>query len=768
MTDKKPILNKVKQRLLILSPTVKECLEREANKGDFYREGDRPIGKGGFGEVWRVTHKLTGKVYCIKVISKKSIIDQKMVEQMNREIEIMYMLHHPHIIKLVNHFEDDDSFYLVMQLAAKGQLYTHLKRIGRYDQRVASQFLRETINALMYLHSFKPPIIHRDIKPENILLDENNRVKLADFGWSNYEKSDDERKTYCGTPEYLAPEMLTKKGHDTSIDIWSVGILMFELLCGNSPFVSSNQEELFSNIKKHKITWPSDFPPLAKSLVTKILKPNPKERISLEEILEHAFFKQNTPIYKPLPLPLQDKKSILESHLLSILPENYQKEINTIVDKINNLRMTRNTINNNQNTIMISTNNSNNSNSTTNTVKEEQPNKKKTSDNNLVDFNSNAVNFDNKGNNKIQNNTLYSLQEKINNLEKENIDLKKKIETITNDIVKLDNSKSAIIKSNELENSALKKDLEKYLLLNKERINILAEVEEKNNKIFELECNLKSKENEVLFLKESNESLNNLNQELKNTNLKLEDKNNDLKKKLYEANSNNEAIINDYQKKLEVLQMKFFESNNRNSIDSNSGSTFYSTNSNDKNESNILELVNENINEFKKLFSNKIEKLSGIYTEIKEDLVLNEKTLISIIENRHAELVDLINKLNRKMEDESDKLKNIENKVNVDNKKSNKETWLNEIITELQPYKTKFLKSEDKILRLESEIALLNDKVKTNSNLYNEAIKDRDRKNDELKLKENRILKLEDKLGDIKNYVCKNFPQKLDELAKII
>lgn len=174
MSEKKPILNKVKQRLLILSPTVKEGLEREAHKGDFYREGDRPIGKGGFGEVWKVTHKATGKVYCIKVISRKSIVDQKMVDQMNREIEIMYMLHHPHIIKLVNHFEDDDSFYLVMHLAAKGQLYTHLKRIGRYDQRVASQFLRETISALMYLHSFKPPIIHRDIKPENILLDENN------------------------------------------------------------------------------------------------------------------------------------------------------------------------------------------------------------------------------------------------------------------------------------------------------------------------------------------------------------------------------------------------------------------------------------------------------------------------------------------------------------------------------------------------------------------------------------------------------------------
>ena len=116
-------LNKVKERLLILSPTVKRGLERECDKGDFYRCGDRCIGKGGFGEVWKVNHKKTGDVYVIKVLDKDSLKSQKLISQLNLEIQIMYKAHHPHLMQLINHYEDDDNFFMIMPYASRGQLY---------------------------------------------------------------------------------------------------------------------------------------------------------------------------------------------------------------------------------------------------------------------------------------------------------------------------------------------------------------------------------------------------------------------------------------------------------------------------------------------------------------------------------------------------------------------------------------------------------------------------------------------------------------------
>ena len=158
--------------------------------------------------VWKTRYKSTGKIYAIKVINKDYIRKENMVEQMNREIEIMYRTDHPHIIKLYNHYEDDENFYLIMHCAGKGQLYSQLKRMKRLDERTVAQYMREVFSAVKYIHSLNPPIIHRDIKPENVLLDNDGRAKLADFGWSNFQDENKKRETYCGTPEYLAPEVL--------------------------------------------------------------------------------------------------------------------------------------------------------------------------------------------------------------------------------------------------------------------------------------------------------------------------------------------------------------------------------------------------------------------------------------------------------------------------------------------------------------------------------------------------------------------------------
>ncbi len=127
-----PELNKVNERLLNLSPTVKIGLEREGDKADFFRVGDYCIGKGGFGEVWKVNHKKTNNLYVIKVLDKKRLKSQNLIEQLNLEIKIMYKVHHPHIMQLINHFEDDNNFFMIMPYASRGQLYTCETRSSLY------------------------------------------------------------------------------------------------------------------------------------------------------------------------------------------------------------------------------------------------------------------------------------------------------------------------------------------------------------------------------------------------------------------------------------------------------------------------------------------------------------------------------------------------------------------------------------------------------------------------------------------------------------
>lgn len=290
--------NDVKNRILFLSPSVVSGEDREWRKEDFESLNNSSLGVGGFGRVYKVKHKTNKHIYAIKVIGKQKVIENDLVEQMKLEIKIMYQLNHPNIIKLYNHFEDNESFYLVMELAPKGQLYTKLKLLGRLDERQAAQYIREVTSAVMYLHSQNPPVIHRDIKPENILLDENESAKLCDFGWSNFYSKEKKRTTYCGTPEYLAPEMIRQTGHNESLDYWNIGVLCFELLTGKAPFEGETQKELLDNIARVKVNYPKDFPKLAKDLIGRLLKSDPKERMAGEELMNHPWLKANPPYKK--------------------------------------------------------------------------------------------------------------------------------------------------------------------------------------------------------------------------------------------------------------------------------------------------------------------------------------------------------------------------------------------------------------------------------------------------------------------------------------
>jgi len=146
------------------------------------------------------------------------------------------------------------------------------------------------ILALEYLHSRDPPIIHRDIKPENLLLDKegrDGRIKVADFGWSNFFNAERTRMTYCGTLDYLAPEMINQQGHTTSLDLWNLGVLLFELLTGSAPFQAPTQAAMFEKILKVRVAFPKNFPPLAKDLISRLLRAIPDERLSLIEVMNH-------------------------------------------------------------------------------------------------------------------------------------------------------------------------------------------------------------------------------------------------------------------------------------------------------------------------------------------------------------------------------------------------------------------------------------------------------------------------------------------------
>ncbi len=197
-----------------------------------------------------------------------------MINQIITEVKIMYNIDHPNIIKLYNHYEEEDFLYLILECATGGQLWHKLNAVGRFDEKSVKNFIIDIMSALEYLHTKNPPIIHRDIKPENILIDKDGRVKLADFGWSNFFNNT-KRQTYCGTLDYLAPEMIMESGHDEKLDYWGVGVLIFELLTGKAPFAPSDnikdqkeqQRILEDNILNVKIHFPDDFPTLSKSLV---------------------------------------------------------------------------------------------------------------------------------------------------------------------------------------------------------------------------------------------------------------------------------------------------------------------------------------------------------------------------------------------------------------------------------------------------------------------------------------------------------------------
>ena len=233
----------------------------------------KPLGKGKFGRVYLAKERSSGFVCALKVLHKSELQQGKVEKQVRREIEIQSNLTHPNILKLFGHFHDAKRIFLILEFAGKGELYKHLRREQRFAEPKAAQYIAQMAAALKYLH--KKHVMHRDIKPENILVGIHGEIKISDFGWSVHAPNN-RRNTMCGTLDYLPPEMLRGGGRDNyyseKVDLWSLGVLMYEFLVGEAPF-EDTQVMTQRKIMRGEYTVPNFVSPEAKDLIKRVSYP---------------------------------------------------------------------------------------------------------------------------------------------------------------------------------------------------------------------------------------------------------------------------------------------------------------------------------------------------------------------------------------------------------------------------------------------------------------------------------------------------------------
>lgn len=251
------------------------------------------LGRGSFGKVMQVKKKTTGKIFAMKILKKRAIIARNQVEHTKAERKILQALQHPFLMTLRYAFQSKEKLYFVLDYYQGGELFFHLKNKRRFGEDVARIYVGEIAAALGHLHSLG--VIYRDLKPENILLDDNGHVCLTDFGLSKDVDPSDKAHTFCGTPEYLAPEIVTGAGHDKAVDWWSLGILLYELTVGIPPFYSQNVNEMYNKIQHGVLRFPPFLSEGCKSLIVALLNRDPSKRLGsgkdLDDVKSHAFFK---------------------------------------------------------------------------------------------------------------------------------------------------------------------------------------------------------------------------------------------------------------------------------------------------------------------------------------------------------------------------------------------------------------------------------------------------------------------------------------------
>jgi serum/glucocorticoid-regulated kinase 2 len=234
----------------------------------------------------------------MKCIRKDTVLENDSIESLKLEKEILYNIEHPFIVGMDYVFQNKERIFFLMDFIEGGELFRHLVKIRRFPEEQARFMIAQVAIALGHLHSKE--IVYRDLKPENVLFNKDGYLLLADFGLATKVGKNQMARSFCGTAEYLSPEMLSGKGHDHTVDIWTLGILLYEMLVGIPPFFHKNKHNMFYLIQEAEVTFPDPVrhkiyvSPNAKSLILKLLEKKKEKRIGckkgIEEVLAHPFF----------------------------------------------------------------------------------------------------------------------------------------------------------------------------------------------------------------------------------------------------------------------------------------------------------------------------------------------------------------------------------------------------------------------------------------------------------------------------------------------
>jgi len=248
--------------------------------------------KGSFGKVMQVKKKDDGKIYAMKVLRKEAIIARKQVAHTRAEKSILQKIQHPFIVRLHFAFQTKDKLYMILDYINGGELFYHLKKEGRFPEIRVKFYAAEIVCAMAHLHSLQ--IVYRDLKPENILIDMEGHICITDFGLSKEINPNEGTHTFCGTPEYLAPEVLKGQGHGVAVDWWSLGTLIYEMLTGLPPFYSQNINIMYQKILNGELRFPSYVSADAQSLLEGLLTRDVDKRLgsnTSQDVKKHPFFK---------------------------------------------------------------------------------------------------------------------------------------------------------------------------------------------------------------------------------------------------------------------------------------------------------------------------------------------------------------------------------------------------------------------------------------------------------------------------------------------